>query len=275
MIQSRRTVAGFSVLLVVMAFVTLFPLFLMLLNSVKSNLSVIANPLSLPHPVRWTNFPDAWNGGHLGPAMLTSLEIVAMTVLFTGSTVSLAAYSIARKKFRAWSIVGGYFLAVTTVPLTLLIFPLYEILVRLNLIGSPVVLALVYTALDTPFSIFLLRGYYLGVPIELEEAAHVDGASSFQIFSRIILPLVAPGVLTVMLIVSLGTWNEFLLALTFFQGVPIKTAIVQFYGFQGTYNTQWNLMMSAAVIIVLPMIILFLVLQRQFVDGLVVSGLKG
>lgn len=275
MIESRRTLTGINVLLVILTVVTLFPLALMLLNSLKSNLAIIANPLSLPKHVRFANFSGAWSSGHLGPAMFTSLKIVVMTVVFTSVTASLTAYSIARKKFRAWPIVSGYFLSVTTVPLTLLIFPIYGILVRLNLIGSPVVLALLYTALYTPFSLFLLRGYFLGVPIELEEAAHVDGATSLQIFRRIVLPLVLPGVLTVVLIVGLFSWNEFLLALTFYQGVPVKTAIVQFYSFQGRYNTQWNLMMAAAVILVMPIILLFLFLQRKFVDGLVGSGVKG
>jgi len=274
---NRQSSAGLTLLLVIMAIVTLFPLAMMLLNSVKSNFSVVTNPLSLPHRLRLMNYALAWRRGHLGEAMLLSLKVVVMTVIFTGSTVSLTAYSIARKKFRAWSIVSGYFLLVTTVPLTLLIFPLYEILVRLNLIGSPVMLALVYTALFTPFSLFLLRGYFLGVPIEFEEAAHVDGARSFQIFWHVVLPLVLPGVLTVVLIVGLFSWNEFLLALTFFLGAPVKTAIVQFYAFKGGFEnaTAWNVMMAAGVILVVPIIALFVFLQRKFVDGLAGGGVKG
>ena len=103
----------------------------------------------------------------------------------------------------------------------------------------------------------------------------MDGATSFQIFSRIVLPLVLPGVLTVVLIVGLFTWNEFLLALTFFQGRTVKTAVVQFYSFQGRHETQWNLMMAAAVILTVPVIALFIALQRKFVDGLAGGGLKG
>lgn len=275
--RQPRSTKVLTILLVVMALITIFPLAMMLLNSVKSNYSVITNPLGLPRHLHLANYMVAWRHGNLGPALLLSAEVVLMTVVFTGVTVSLSAYSIARKKFRAWPIVGGYFLVVTTVPLTLLIFPLYEILVRLNLVGSPVVLALVYTALYTPFSMFLLRGYFLGVPIQLEEAARVDGAGSFQIFRHVVVPIVLPGVLTIVLVVGLFSWNEFLLALTFFLGAPVKTAVVQFYAFQAGFQsaTPWNIMMAAGVIIVFPIIVLFVFLQRRFVDGIASGGVKG
>ena len=262
-------------LLLLMALVTLFPIALMLLNSVKTDVAVQTNPLALPNPLALDNFSKAWDQAHLGSSIFLSLRIVFLTVLFTCSTTCLAAYALARRKFRHWPWVSGYFLAATTVPITLLIFPLYSLVVRMGLLGNEIVLALIYTAIYTPFSIFLLRSYFLAVPLELEEAAQLDGAAGFQIFLKVVLPLVTPGILTVALIVALFTWNEFLLSLTFFQSEDVKTAIVEFYSFQGRFGTQWSLMMASSVILAGPIIVIFLVLQRFFVEGLVAGSVKG
>ena len=262
-------------LLLLMALVTLFPIALMLLNSVKTDVAVQTNPLALPNPLALDNFSKAWDQAHLGSSIFLSLRIVFLTVLFTCSTTCLAAYALARRKFRHWPWVSGYFLAATTVPITLLIFPLYSLVVRMGLLGNEIVLALIYTAIYTPFSIFLLRSYFLAVPLELEEAAQLDGAAGFQIFLKVVLPLVTPGILTVALIVALFTWNEFLLSLTFFQSEDVKTAIVEFYSFQGRFGTQWSLMMASSVILAGPIIVIFLILQRFFVEGLVAGSVKG
>ncbi len=262
-------------LLLLMALITLFPIALMLLNSVKSDVAVQTNPLALPDHFALDNFLKAWDQAHLGSSIFLSMRIVFLTVLFTCTTTCLTAYALARRKLLSWRLVSGYFLAVTTVPVTLLIFPLYSLVVRMGLLGNEVVLALIYTAIYTPFSIFLLRSYFLAIPLELEEAAQIDGASGFQIFLKVVLPLVTPGVLTVALIVALFTWNEFLLSLTFFQSQDVKTAIVEFYAFQGRFGTQWSLMMASSVILVGPIIVIFLILQRFFVEGLVAGSVKG
>jgi raffinose/stachyose/melibiose transport system permease protein len=261
-------------LLLLMA-ISLFPVLLMLLNSVKTDVAVMTNPLAIPDHLAWDNFPKAWGQAHLGDSLFLSLRIAFLTVIFTCTSSSLAAYALARRKMRGWSLASGYFLMAATVPISLLIFPLYGLVVRLGLLGNEVVLALIYTAIYTPFSIFLLRSYFLSVPLELEEAAQLDGAAGTQIFWRVVLPLVTPGILTVALLVALFTWNEFLLSLTFFQSQDVKTAIVQFYSFEGRYGTQWSLLMASAVILAGPIIVLFLIFQRLFVDGLVAGSIKG
>jgi raffinose/stachyose/melibiose transport system permease protein len=276
MTGSRTTKSALLVafLLLLMA-ISLFPVLLMLLNSVKTDVAVATNPVAFPDHLAWENFPRAWTQAHLGDSLCLSLRIAALTVVFTCASSSLAAYALARRKMKGWSLISGYFLMATTVPISLLIFPLYGLVVRLGLLGNEVVLALIYTAIYTPFSIFLLRSYFLGVPLELEEAAQLDGAGHTQIFWHVVLPLVTPGILTVALLVALFTWNEFLLSLTFFQSQDLKTAIVQFYSFQGRYGTQWSLLMASAVILAGPIILLFLIFQRLFVDGLVAGSVKG
>jgi raffinose/stachyose/melibiose transport system permease protein len=265
-------VAGFLILLMLLS---LFPLFLMILNSVKADVEVQANPLGWPAQLHFDNYYHAWEEAHLGSSIFLTLRIVVMTAAATGVTATLSAYALARKKIKIWSLISGYFLLSTTVPVILLIFPLYGLIVRLGLLGNEVILSLIYTALYTPFALFLMRSYFLGIPTELEEAAQIDGANGWRIFLYVVLPLVSPGIITVILIVSLFSWNEFLLSLTFFQSQDVKTAIVEFYSFQGRYGTQWSLMMATSVILAGPLILVFLILQRFFVEGLVGGSVKG
>ena len=136
-------------------------------------------------------------------------------------------------------------------------------------------LSLVYCAIYSPFAIFLLRTYFLAVPPELEEAATVDGASPWQVFTRISLPIVSPGILTVALIIGLYSWNEFLIATTFLQDQSAATAVVSFYLLSGQYTSDWGEIMAAAVLIVLPIVALFVVLQRHFIEGLAGGAVKG
>ncbi len=135
-------------------------------------------------------------------------------------------------------------------------------------------MSLIYTAIYTPFAIFLLRTYFLALPPELEDAALMDGATSWQVFTRVMLPVVSPGILTVAIIVGLYTWNEFLIATTFLQGRPAQTAIVSFYGLGGQYSSDWGEIMAAGVIVVLPVVAFFLLLQRRFIDGMAGGSVK-
>ena len=126
----------------------------------------------------------------------------------------------------------------------------------------------------SPFSIFLLRTYVLAIPYALEEAAQVDGATPWQKFFYVILPMMRPGLLTVAIIAGLNAWNEFVIAVTFLQNDSNVTAIVKFYNLTGQYSTDWGGMLAAAVIIVLPVVLVFVLLQRRFIDGMTAGAVK-
>ena len=255
--------------------VVLFPVALMLGNALKTSAEIVTNPLSLPVPPRWENFAHAWRDARLGSSLLHSAVVSLCTILLVCSTGSMAAYVIARRHIGGWRWLGGYFLASTTLPLQLFLFPLYFAFARLGLIDNLFAVSLIYAAIYSPFSILLLRTYFLAIPREVEEAALVDGASRWQVFSRVMLPIALPGVLTVALIVGLYSWNEFLIAATFLQGLGARTAVVSFYSMGGVYTADWGEIMAAAVIIVLPVLALFLLLQRQFIDGMAAGSVKG
>ncbi len=275
LVESRATLTLTYAMLAVAAFVALFPIALMLLNSVKSAAEVVASPLQLPEAVRWDNYARAWRDARFDQTFVNSVALSLLTIALVCTTGSLTAYVLARRKVREWKLVTAYLLATTTAPIQLFLFPLYFGFARLGMINSIVAVSLVYCALFSPFSIMLLRTYFLAVPKELEEAAVMDGASSWQVFTRVMLPIVWPGILTVALIVGLYTWNEFLIATTFLQSKDKLTAVVSFFLFSGQYQTDWGQLMAGAALVVLPVVVLFVVLQRRFIEGMTGGAVKG
>lgn len=275
MTESRATTTIVYVALAILLIITLFPIALLLVNSVKPATEVVQNPMAFPTQLRWDNFTRAWDDARFGQTLLNSALLTVMTILLVCTTSSLTAYVLARRKIKAWKILTFYLLATTTAPIQLFLFPLYFGFARLGLINNPVAVAFVYTAVYSPFAIMLLRTYFLAVPKELEEAALIDGATHWQAFWRVMLPIVSPGILTVALIIGLYSWNEFLIATTFLQSQDRLTAVVSFFLLSGQYSSDWGEIMAAALIIVLPVVVLFVLLQRRFIEGMAGGSVKG
>jgi raffinose/stachyose/melibiose transport system permease protein len=257
------------------AFIALFPIALLVLNSLKPAAQIVVSPLALPAPIRWENFAHAWRDAHFSETFLNSATITALTIVLVCSTGSLTAYVLARRKIKSWKIWTFYLMASTTAPIQLFLFPLYFAFAHLGLVNNVPAVAVIYTALYSPFAVLLLRTYFLAVPRELEEAALVDGANHWQVFSQVMLPIVSPGILTVALIIGLYSWNEFLIATTFLQKADKNTAVVAFNLLSGQYSSDWGEIMAAALLIVLPVVVLFLLMQRRFIEGMAGGSVKG
>ena len=275
MLESRNTVILSYFILGFAAFTALFPLALMLLNSLKTVPEIIASPLAPPEQLVWENYANAWKHSKFSRTFMNSAVLVFLTTALVLSTGSLTAYVLARKKIKTWALVTAYLLATTTAPIQLFLFPLYFGFAHLGLINNIFAVSVVYCAIYSPFSIMLLRTYFLAVPKELEEAALVDGATPWQVFSKVYLPLVWPGMLTVALIIGMYTWNEFLIATTFLQNQESRTAIVSYFLLSGQYETNWGELMAGAVLVVMQIIILFIFLQKKFIDGITGGSVKG
>jgi len=275
LIESRLTLTITYLVLGVLTFITLFPIALLILNSVKSAPEIVQNPLAMPESLRWDNFTRAWDDARFPTTLMNSAKLTALTILLVCTTGSLTAYVLARKKVASWKIVTFYLLATTTAPIQLFLFPLYFGFARLGLINNIFAVALVYTAIWSPFAVMLLRTYFLAIPRELEEAALVDGATPWQVFAKVMLPMASPGILTVALIIGLYSWNEFLIATTFLQQQDQMTAVVSFFLLSGQYSSDWGEIMAAALIIVLPVVVLFVALQRRFIEGMAGGSVKG
>lgn len=275
MTESRLTRGIVHTTLASLLIITLFPIALMVLNAIKPSAEIVQNPLAWPSELRWDNFTRAWADANFARTLLNSVVLTAMTIVLVCTTGSLTAYVLARRKIKRWKILTFYLLASTTAPIQLFLFPLYFGFARFGLINNPIAVAFIYTAVYSPFAIMLLRTYFLAVPKELEEAALIDGASHWQVFTKVFLPIVSPGILTVALIIGLYSWNEFLIATTFLQGQDQLTAVVSFFLLSGQYSSDWGVIMAAALIIVLPIVVLFILLQRRFIDGMAGGSVKG
>jgi raffinose/stachyose/melibiose transport system permease protein len=275
LVESRTTLTLSYVVLAIGAFIALFPIALLALNALKPAAQIVQNPLALPNPIRWENFAHAWHDAKFSQTFVNSLLLSGTTILLVCTTCSLSAYVLARQKIKTWKIWTFYLLATTTAPIQLYIFPLYFGFAKLGLINNVFGVALIYTAVYSPFAVMLLRTYFIAVPKELEEAALVDGASHWQVFSQVFLPIVSPGILTVALIIGLNSWNEFLIATTFLQKADKVTAVIAFYLLSGQYSSDWGEIMAAALIIVIPVVALFVVMQRRFIEGMAGGSIKG
>ncbi|MEF2071983.1 carbohydrate ABC transporter permease [Consotaella aegiceratis] len=255
--------------------VALLPLLLVAVNTFKSHPQIVANPLSLPTGIDFSNFARAWKGGHFSTGLVNSLLITGSTVVLTLSCASLAAFSLARREIRYWQLVTIYFLCATTVPIQLFLFPLYFVYAKLGMVGNFFATSLILAAINLPISIFLLRAYVVSIPKEIDAAAFMDGATPLQTFWHIILPLMRPGLVTVSIVVFLNAWNEFLITSTFQKGRDNVTMTLGYLSMNGTYATDQGAMMAGAFILVAPIIVFFILIQRFFVAGMVGGAVKG
>jgi raffinose/stachyose/melibiose transport system permease protein len=274
MMESRLNRTLCLILIGIASFTSLLPIVLAVMNALKTTVEITNNPLALPARLHWENFTSAWKNAALGPSLLHSVEVAGLAIILVCATAAPCAYVLARQQGRGWRFLTFYFMATITVPVQLYLYPLYFIFAKLGLVNSIPAVALIYTAMFSPFSIFLLRTYVLSIPYALEEASEVDGATAWQKFFYVILPMMRPGLLTVAIIVGLNAWNEFVIAVTFLQNHDNVTAIVKFYSLTGQYSTDWGEMLAAAVMIVLPVVLVFVLLQRRFIDGMTAGAVK-
>ncbi len=273
--SSRLSRSAADIFLAVAVLVALLPLLLVALNTFKPHAAIVANPLSLPDSWTFTNFARAWSGGKFSTGIVNSLLLSASTVIVTLTCASLVAFALARRRIRGWQIVTIYFLCATTVPIQLFLFPLYFVFAKLGLVGNFFATSLILSAINLPVATFLLRAYVLAIPAEIDDAAFMDGANPLKTFWHVILPLMRPGLITVSIIVFLNSWNEFLITSTFQKGRSNITMTLGYLSMNGTYATDQGALMAGAFILVAPIIVFFLLLQRFFVAGMTAGAVKG
>jgi raffinose/stachyose/melibiose transport system permease protein len=262
------------VILTLMAAFAVVPLLILLMNSFKTTAEIGRNPLGIPVILHFENYPTAWGDGNYATTLKNSAILTGGTILAVTILAGLAAFALARLKLKGSNIIAFYFLIGTSVPPHLFIVPLFFMWRQVGLVNSHLGLMIIYTALYSPFATYLLRSYMVALPEEFIEAARIDGASNLQVFRHVIMPLSYPGFLTAGLVVGLSVWNEFLFAITFLQTPELKPVSTSLYAFQERFSRDWGLTSAGSVIMVIPVIALFLLLQRRFIEGLTQGGLK-
>jgi len=263
-----------GVLLLLLIF-CLFPLYMAISVSLKGPAQLFANPFGLPKQIHFENYTTVWHEGNFGRALLNSSILSIGAVLGVLLTGTPAAYALAKIKLPGGPFLIGYTFFCTTIPPQLFIAPLYLIFAKLGFVNSLSGMILIYIAQWSPFAILLLRSYFIQFPNELLEAALVDGATRWQAFWRIVFPITRPGIVTVITIVAMYSWNQFLLPLAFLNKPELQPVTVAVVMFQGQWSSEWGKIMAGAILGALPIITLFTLLHRRFVAGLAGTGLKG
>lgn len=272
---NRWRLAPNYTILVLLALTTLGPILVLAFNSLKSAADIGRNPLGLPVGLMWENYARAWEIGGFAVTSRNSLILVVGTVVLVLLLAGPAAYSMAKLKPPGVGGLIAYFFVASTLPLFLFLIPLFYLWVKIGLYNNLFGLILLYTAFNAPFAIFLLRSYLIGLPKSLEDAAQVDGANDFQVFTRVIVPLAWPAFLTVGLVVALNVWNEYVLATVFLSDQEKFTIVTSYQNFSTRFSQDWSLTSAAAMMMVLPILAIFFALQRQFIEGLTQGSVKG
>lgn len=253
------------------------PFYIIVVISLQDRTAVNERSLAFPFAdPQWQNFATAWNGGSqagLGSGLLSSLIITAGSVILIVTLSSLAAYAISRHGSGLNTALYFLFVIGIVLPYILGLIPAFILLRELGLVGTHLGMIILYTGIELPTAIFLYAGFIRALPREYEEASLVDGASPFKGFWLIVFPMLSPITATVAVVTALFVWNDFFAQLVFLSGTPNQTLPVAIYGFVGEFATQWNLVFAGIVISVLPVLIFFVLTQRQLVKGFA-GGIK-
>jgi multiple sugar transport system permease protein len=265
---------GLHLLLLTGSVVMLVPFAWMLSTSLKEPGDVFLYPPQwIPQPVQWENYQETVTVMPFGRfylnSILQALSVTALQLL----TASLAAFAFARLRFRGRDVLFLLYLATMMIPFPVTMIPNFIIMRYLNWIDT--FRALILPPAFSAFSTFLLRQYFMSIPLEMDDAARVDGASSFRIWWQIILPLSGPALATLAIFTFLGQWNSFLWPLIVTNSEKMRTLPVGLAAFQGQYSVQWHLLMAGSVIAVLPILVIYIAGQKWFVRGITLTGMGG
>ncbi|MEM1506153.1 carbohydrate ABC transporter permease [Domibacillus sp. 8LH] len=263
-----------SALLLLYFLAVAYPLFWMVINSFKETNEIFRSSWALPSKWMVSNYQEAWATG-VSKFFLNSVFVTVMTVLFTVILSALCAFGLARFEFKGKLIILGLLTAGLMFPPQVSLIPLYKLVQLMGIYDTHWALIIPYVAFRISLIMLLIRSFFLQIPKELEEAAYLEGCSIFGVFFRIYLPLSKPILVTSMLLTAYWAWNEFLFANLFIDSDAQKTITAGLLAFRDALYTNWGVLMAGLVISSLPLIILFLFIQKSFVRGLADGGVKG
>ena len=273
-IRWRRTILGHGTLLI-LSVLYLFPLLWMLSTALKTEGQLYSYDMDLiPRPMRWANFPESLRVIPFWRYLANSLIISGLSIVGTVLSCSMAAYGLARIPWPGRNLVFALILATMMLPYQATMLPLYLTYSKLGWVGTYLPLV-VPTFFGNAFFIFLLRQFFRGIPADLSDSGRVDGCSEFGIFFRLILPLAKPALAVVVLFTFLGTWNDFVGPLLYLTEEKDYTIALGLQQFVSAYGSRWGLLMACTSVVTLPIILLFFLTQRTFVQGIALTGLKG
>lgn len=273
---SRASRIATYCILVFLALFTVFPIFWALSTSLKPDVEVTTfPPILLPSKINPENYKKVIFTSNFPTYIKNSLTVTFICVLTSTVLASHCAYAIARFHIKHRKALMFGILMTSMIPTVALLIPLYIIAVNVKLYNTRVLLVIIYSAWRTPVLTWMLRGYFETIPRELEEAAYIDGCGKTRTFYKIILPICTPALASSALLTAVYVWNDFLVSFTFVTKEELKMLSVGLYGYITQYGIQWGELMAAVSLSIIPIIILFVCLQKKFVAGMSAGAVKG
>jgi raffinose/stachyose/melibiose transport system permease protein len=272
----RKLWAGFSrqIWVVIATLIVLFPIYFMLVSSLKTQAEYSANKWGLPHGLNWDNFNTALAGNKFPLRFANSAILTVGAVAISLVIACLAAFAFARMKFPGKRFLFNMILSLMVVPPVVMIVPLFVSMVRWQLVNTYQGTILIYTGLLLPFSIYLMTNFFQTIPHEIIEAARMDGCSTLDVFWKIMLPLSGPAVVTLVVVNALWVWNELLIALVFMQKDELKTLMVGISALRSRNYVNIPATMAGLTIATIPIVIVYMLGQRYFIRGMVSGAVK-
>jgi len=273
----RRRLNSFLIYLILGAWclIVLFPLYTMLANSLKRQRDIFRNPFTPPWPLEFDGYLTAWSDGRFDLYFRNSIFVTLVSLFLIVFLGSLAAYALANWRGRWSTFLYILFIAGLMIPIRIGTINLFQIVQALGLTDSVFGLLPVYTAMGLPIAVFVLTAFIRSIPRELMDAAYVDGASEWRIYASIILPLVRPALATVIIFNLIPIWNDLWFPLIFIRAEEQRTVILGVSLLFGQYQTNWTRILAALTLSALPILILYLLMSRQFIKGLTAGAVKG
>jgi raffinose/stachyose/melibiose transport system permease protein len=262
-------------LVVLLSVFYLYPLYMLVVLSFKSNENMFSSAFGLQGAFHFSNYIEAWTRSNFAKAFLNSSLISSVSVLIIILIGAMASYPLARRTGRLSAFLSLFFVAGLIVPMQLNLIPLFKMMHSLQLNQSQLGVILLYISFGMPLTIFLFTSFMRSLPLELEEAAQIDGSSPSGIFFKILFPLLKPVAASVLILQFLNIWNDFVLPVVFLNTEELRTVQVAVYSFAGRYSNDWAHMFPMIVICVAPVMLLYIFLQRFIISGIMSGAVKG
>lgn len=273
--QYRFSTMFTEIVMILLALLFLVPFYFLFVNSVKSFGDLLSNAAAWPQVFEWSNYSRAWEITKFPKVLLNSLFVTIVSNLLLVLFSSMTAYRMVRHNSKFNRLLFTLFVAAMVIPFQSIMIPLVKVTSAVGLMNSHYGLIICYLGFGIPMSVFLFHGFVKSVPIEIEEAARVDGSNAYGVFFRIVYPLMRPMYVTVLILNTLWIWNDYLLPSIVLQNSSLHTIPIATYAFFGQYTKQWDLALPALVLGITPIILFFLFMQKYIIQGITTGSVKG
>ena len=273
--KRRWKIWALALLMIGIGVLFFVPIYAMIIISLKTTRELIYSPLAFPKSVYIQNFKDAWKLLNLGTVYKNSLVVATVSVVIRILLAAMASFTLAKRVNRFNRFLYVLFLSGLMIPIYTVLVPLLRLIKNLGLMNSHLGLIVVYIAMGMPFAVFMLTGFVKAIPNELLEAAVLDGCSVYRTFWTIVFPLLKSAITTLFILDFLSVWNDFLLPMLTLSDYSLKPVRVAMYNFYGEFGSRWEMTFAGYTLAIIPIVIVYLLLQKNIVEGIMIGAVKG